>query len=167
MNHDRRDFLRFTASSAVFALSGSSLGAQQHNRPTFEELGRAAAAPVLQISSLTVPVKIASLELLQNGRTFLTRVRSTDGAEGLAVVNGSRLSETYPIFLNRVVPFVIGKDARDWEALLWELYRYKSNYKFQGLAFWAMVGFTAIIATTRGVGLWCVRGSASGGRALA
>jgi hypothetical protein len=29
-------------------------------------------------------------------------------------------------------PFVIGKDARDWEALLWELYRYNSNYKFQG-----------------------------------
>jgi L-alanine-DL-glutamate epimerase-like enolase superfamily enzyme len=139
MNYLRRDFLRFTASSTAFALSGSSLGAQPHNRPTFEELGRAAAAPVLQISSLNSPVKIASLELLRNGRTFLTRVRSTDGAEGLAVVNGSRLSETYPIFLNRVAPFVIGKDARDWEALLWELYRYKSNYKFQGLAFWVCV----------------------------
>ena len=139
MNPTRRDFLRFTASSAAFAVSGSSLPAQQHKRPTFEELDRAAAAPVLQISSLTSPVKIASLELLRNGRAFLTRVRSTDGAEGLAVVNGSRLSETYPIFLNRVVPFVVGKDARDWETLLWELYRYKSNYKFQGLAFWVCV----------------------------
>jgi L-alanine-DL-glutamate epimerase-like enolase superfamily enzyme len=139
MNRARRDFLRFAASSAAFALSDSSVGAQQHNRPTFDELDRAAAAPVLQISSLTSPLKIASLELLRNGRTFLTRVRSTDGAEGLAVVNGSRLSETYPIFLNRVAPFVIGKDARDWEALLWELYRYKSNYKFQGLAFWVCV----------------------------
>ncbi len=144
MTKSRRNFLRFTAATGICAATGSSVrardhDAQDHDRPAFEELDQAASAPILRIETLNSPVKIASLELLRNGRTYLTRVRSTDGAEGLAVVNGSRLSETYPIFLHRVVPFVIGKDARDWESLLWELYRYQSNYKFQGLAFWVCV----------------------------
>jgi L-alanine-DL-glutamate epimerase-like enolase superfamily enzyme len=30
----------------------------------------------------------------------------------------------------------VGKDARRWEEHLWELYRDRSNYKLQGLAFW-------------------------------
>ena len=70
---------------------------------------------------------------------FLVRVRSTDGAEGLIVPNADRLSDVYPIFLNHVAPFFVGKDARELESLLWELYRHDSNYKFQGLALWVCV----------------------------
>ena len=36
-------------------------------------------------------------------------------------------------------PFFVGKDARDLEPLLWDLYRRGSNYKLQGLAFWICV----------------------------
>jgi L-alanine-DL-glutamate epimerase-like enolase superfamily enzyme len=46
---------------------------------------------------------------------------------------------TYPVFLNRVAPFFIGKDARELEPLLWELYRHNDNYKYQGLALWVCV----------------------------
>jgi L-alanine-DL-glutamate epimerase-like enolase superfamily enzyme len=46
---------------------------------------------------------------------------------------------TYPIFLNRIAPFFAGKDARQLERLLWELYRYSDNYKYQGLALWICV----------------------------
>jgi L-alanine-DL-glutamate epimerase-like enolase superfamily enzyme len=46
---------------------------------------------------------------------------------------------TYPIFLNRVAPFFVGKDARQLEPLLWELYRHDDNYKYQGLALWVCV----------------------------
>jgi L-alanine-DL-glutamate epimerase-like enolase superfamily enzyme len=46
---------------------------------------------------------------------------------------------TYPIFLNRVAPFFVAKDARQLEPLLWELYRHDDNYKYQGLAFWVCV----------------------------
>jgi L-alanine-DL-glutamate epimerase-like enolase superfamily enzyme len=84
-------------------------------------------------------VRIASLELLRNGRTYLVRARSTDGGEGLIVPNADRLRDVYPVFLNRVAPFFKGKDARDLEPLLDELYRHDSNYKFQGLALWVCV----------------------------
>jgi L-alanine-DL-glutamate epimerase-like enolase superfamily enzyme len=36
-----------------------------------------------------------------------------------------------------VIPFFIGKDARDLENLLWELYRWQDNYKLYGLALWS------------------------------
>ena len=49
------------------------------------------------------------------------------------------LVHTYPIFLNRVAPFFVGKDARQLEPLLWELYRHDDNYKYQGLALWVCV----------------------------
>ena len=49
------------------------------------------------------------------------------------------LINTYPIFLNRVAPFFVGKDARRLEPLLWELYRHDDNYKYQGLALWVCV----------------------------
>ena len=39
----------------------------------------------------------------------------------------------------RVAPFFVGKDARELEPLLWELYRHGDNYKFQGLALWVCV----------------------------
>ncbi len=134
----RRDFLRCSATAGAMALA-PRLRANDRTQATFEALDRAAAAPVLQVESLTSPVVIKSMELLRNGRTFLVRVRSQDGAEGLSIPNASRLTDSYPIFLNRVAPFCVGKDARRWEEHLGELYRYKSNYKFQGLAFWVCV----------------------------
>jgi L-alanine-DL-glutamate epimerase-like enolase superfamily enzyme len=76
---------------------------------------------------------------MRNGRTYLVRARSTDGAEGLIVPNADRLRDVYPVFLNRVAPFFVGKDARELEPLLTELYRHDSNYKFQGLALWVCV----------------------------
>ena len=77
--------------------------------------------------------------MLRDGTKFLVRVRSGDGAESVTVPNNSRLLDVYPMFLKRVVPFFLGKDARDLESLLWEVYRDQSNYKFQGLAFWVCV----------------------------
>ena len=38
-----------------------------------------------------------------------------------------------------MAPFFVGKDARELEPLLWELYRHGDNYKFQGLALWVCV----------------------------
>ncbi|MGH9363478.1 MAG: mandelate racemase/muconate lactonizing enzyme family protein, partial [Thermoanaerobaculia bacterium] len=104
-----------------------------------EAIDRAASAPVLFLDALKSRVTIASLELLRNGKVFLVRARSTDGAEGLAVPNADRLIHTYPIFLDLVAPQFIGKDARDLESLIDQVYRWQSNYKLQGLAFWVCV----------------------------
>ena len=135
MNISRRDFLGCSATVGTLALT-STLQANDSAQATFAELDRVAAQPVLRVELLTSPVIIKSVELLRNGHTFLVRVRSLDGAEGLSIPNASRLMDAYPIFLNRVAPFCAGTDARRWEQNLWELYRHKSNYKFQGLAFW-------------------------------
>jgi L-alanine-DL-glutamate epimerase-like enolase superfamily enzyme len=110
--------------------------AAEQKKVTVEELDRAAGAPVLVVDGLDRPVKIAAMELLRNRRNFVVRVRTTDGAEGLSVPNAMHMVHTYPIFLNRVARFFVGKDARQLEPLLWELYRHDDNYKYQGLAFW-------------------------------
>lgn len=137
----RRTFLKSATGAGAVSLAGwgraSARVALTGEAPSREQIDAAAGQPVLQVDELKQPVTIESLELLRNGRTFLVRARSRDGAEGLAVANGARLSETYPIFLNRVAPFFVGKDARQLEELQWELYRFRSNYKLQGIALWA------------------------------
>src|SRR5262245_13162244 len=126
----RRRFLQAAAGTGIAAAHAPHAAAQQERRPTLEQLDRAAARRVLHLDALKSSVKIASLELLRTGRTFLVRARSTDGAEGLIVPNADRLGDVYPVFLRRVAPFFVGKDARELEALLPELYRHDSNYKF-------------------------------------
>src|SRR5688572_14400861 len=128
MRSTRRRFLQSVAGTSLVAAGARSAGAGQERHPTLEQLNRAAARRVLHLDALKSPVKIASLELLRNGRTYLVRARSTDGAEGLIVPNADRLREVYPVFLNRVAPFFVGKDARELETLLEELYRHDSNY---------------------------------------
>lgn len=82
------------------------------------------------------PVIIQSLELLRYGDNFICRVRTKDGAEGISVSNNMQMIALYPIFNRRLKPFFIGKDARDLETLLEEVYVYQSNYKLQSLALW-------------------------------
>ena len=50
--------------------------------------------------------------------------------------NAMHMIDIYPIFVNKVAPFFVGKDARQLEPMLWELYRHGDNYKYQGLALW-------------------------------
>jgi L-alanine-DL-glutamate epimerase-like enolase superfamily enzyme len=79
---------------------------------------------------------IETLELLRLGNSFLCRVRSKDGAEGISVSNNSQQISLAAIQVNRLQPFFIGKDARDLDNLLEEVYVYQSNYKLQSLALW-------------------------------
>ena len=101
-----------------------------------EELDRAAAAPVLKLDGISSPVVIDSIRLLKKGGDFLVHVRSKDGAEGVSFTDPPRANYLAPILQRLIIPFLIGKDARDLENLLWELYRWNSNYKMYGLAFW-------------------------------
>ena len=105
--------------------------------PSLRELDKAAAAPVLKPDRLKSPVIIESIRLLRKGDEYFVHVRSKDGAEGIAVTNPPRPDYLDRILNQLVIPFFIGKDARDLENLLWELYRWKSNYKLYGLALWS------------------------------
>ena len=136
----RRNFIGKTAGlGALAAVSPVSLSAQDR-RDVTSHLIDAAQQPVLDQTQFKEPVIIESIDLLRKGKQHYVRVRSKDGAEGISLDN-NRAQYLAPIFLQRVAPFFIGKDARLLEDHLWELYRWGSNYKLQGLAFWSPVAW--------------------------
>ena len=99
-------------------------------------LDEISSKPVLQKDQFRSPVIIETLELLRFKNNFLCRVRSKDGAMGVSVANNDQMKSLWPVFINRLQPFFIGKDARNLEALMEEVYVYQSNYKMQNLALW-------------------------------
>jgi L-alanine-DL-glutamate epimerase-like enolase superfamily enzyme len=137
MQTDRRSFLTGAAAGALARPASAAYARKPTAGPPPAELDRAAAAPVLRREGLSSPVIIDSIRLLKKGRDYFLHVRSKDGAEGISVPNSERPEYLDKIFKGLIAPFFIGKDARDLDNLLWELYRYKSNYKMYGLAFWS------------------------------
>ena len=103
-------------------------------RDRYEKLDQILKQPVFKKGLFSSPVIIETLELLRNGNSFLCRVRSKDGAEGVSVGHGWQLSSLYPIFTNRLQPFFINKDARDLDLLLEKVYIYSLNFRLSGLA---------------------------------
>lgn len=106
-----------------------------------------AAAPLLRAQKeeplfnlhgiLKSPVKIKSVELLKSGKNYFVRTTSTDGAVGIALTK--QVEDFIPILLRRVAPVFIGKDARDIESLVDEVYH--QNYKMAGQPFWCPVAY--------------------------
>jgi L-alanine-DL-glutamate epimerase-like enolase superfamily enzyme len=95
-------------------------------------------APVFPIRKhVANPVKIASIELLQAGKSFFLRTRSTDGVEGVVLTKD--MEDFIPILQRRVIPRFLGKDARDVESLVDDVYI--ANYKLSGQAFWCPVAY--------------------------
>src|SRR5438105_8795751 len=136
MRVTRRNFLTTTAGAGALTLLGPrrATGAVTSDKG----LEDAAAKSVLQLKGLKDPIVIESIELLRKGRSHFVRVRSKDGAEGISVDDG-RMDVLHPILNRLVIPYFIGKDARDLEEHLFQVYRYQSNYKLQGLALWTPV----------------------------
>ncbi|MCX6236748.1 MAG: mandelate racemase/muconate lactonizing enzyme family protein [Bacteroidia bacterium] len=142
MKTNRRNFI---ATSLVGGLAASIPSTTYASTKTdivrfgYAKLDEILKNPVLKRELFTTPVIIETLELLRFKENFLCRVRSKDGAEGISASNNSPMKSFYPVFVNRLQPFFIGKDARDLESLLEEVYVYQSNYKFQSLALWVPV----------------------------
>lgn len=135
MKFSRRNFLAASASVGAFSLVPAAFA---RTEVSSEALDKAAGNPVLQLKGINSPVIIDSIELLQKGKEHFVRVRSKDGAEGISVDDG-RMSILYPILNHLVIPYFIGKDARDLEEHLFGVYRHDCNYKLQGLALWCPV----------------------------
>lgn len=136
MKTNRRHFLETALiGSAAATLPGFSFqsGVIKERYAILDEI---IEKPVLKKEQFLKPVIIESLELLRLKNSFLCRVRSKDGAVGLSVANNEQMKSLYPVFVNRLKPFFIGKDARNLETLLGEVYVYQSNYKMQNLALW-------------------------------
>lgn len=142
----RRHFIQFAlwgSAAAGLSLAGCESASTLKNAQSdvkegtdYTQIDAAAARPVLHATGLKSAVIIESLELLRYENNFLCRVRSKAGAIGYAVANNAQMLSLYPIFINRLQSFFIGKDARQLEQLLEEVYVHKSNYKLQNLALW-------------------------------
>ena len=136
MKTDRRRFLASAlaggaaASLPASARAGAARG-DETVRAKYAKLDAVLKQPVLKRGLFTSPVIIETLELLRFGGSFICRVRSKDGAEGISVANNSQQVSLYPIQTNRLQPFFLGKDARNLEEPLEEVYVYQSNYKLQ------------------------------------
>ncbi len=136
MKTNRRKFLGNTVAAGALTMLPARRTTIAERTVPDSVLEQAAAHPVLQIDGLKDPVIIESIELLRKGRNHFVRVRSKDGAEGISVDDG-RMDVLHPILNRLIIPYFIGKDARDLEEHLFQAYRYQSNYKLLGLALWA------------------------------
>jgi L-alanine-DL-glutamate epimerase-like enolase superfamily enzyme len=126
---DRRQFVVSSLAGAASLLASHRLAAADQQEP---------AAGLHAVSS--TPLRIKSVELLRGGGAWFVRSITDDGAEGVAVCN-ERVEYLYPILLQRVAPFFVGKDARDLEQLVDGVYVHQSNYKLAGLPLWCCVGW--------------------------
>ncbi len=139
MKASRREFFKTTGTAALgsgLLMQGCSSGQIPDAGADYSELDRVAALPVLKREFFPDPVIIEKLELLRYGDNFLCRVVSKNGAVGISVANNAKMVSLWPIFVNHLQPFFPGKDARDLDHLLEEVYVYRSNYKLQNLALW-------------------------------
>lgn len=136
----RRDFMRLGTLAAGLAVTSRGMRAAGPADDALRaRIDKALASPVLRRELWPRPVRIASVDVLAAGDQFLVRVRSSDGATGIAVGHPDVLETTWPILTRKVAPFFVDKDARDLESLLEGVYLADSNYKWQGLPFWVPV----------------------------
>lgn len=124
---NRRHFLAGSAGAALLAYGADTdSSAPEYQKPVFN-----------LHKTVTSPVKIASIELLQAGKSYFVRTRSTDGAEGIIMTKD--MEDFIPILQRRVIPHFLGKDARDAETLVDDVYI--ANYKLSGQALWCPVAY--------------------------
>lgn len=131
MNTNRRRFI--TAAAGGIAALPSAAAPTPAIRARYEKLDAILKQPVLKKHLFKEPVIIDSVELLHAQGSYLCRVRSRDGAEGISVGH-STMNTLYPIFLRNVRPFFLGKDARELDLILEKVYIYGFNFRFNGLA---------------------------------
>jgi L-alanine-DL-glutamate epimerase-like enolase superfamily enzyme len=141
MKTNRRNFISKALTGGIAAasipFSSCSQGSGSTNLPNdFEsrnaKLEEIIRKPVLKKELFSSPVMIETLELLRYQNSFLCRVRSSDGVEGISVAHGD-MRTFYPVFLHRLQPFFIGKDARDLDLILDKILFFSLNFRLNGI----------------------------------
>ena len=142
MKTNRRKFISTAAAGGLgaAALSISGCGNERSADLTradielrYARLDEILKQPVLKKELFGSPVIIDTLELLRSGRSFLCRVRSKDGAEGISVGH-NELTTLWPIFLTKLQRFFIGQDARELDLILQRVFIYNFNFRYIGRA---------------------------------
>ena len=147
MKTNRRNFLisAALASGASTLTWGRSAQGARPARMDYATLDKVLRQPVLKRELFPDPVRIESVELLRDRNNFICRVRSKDGAEGVSIGHPFIARHSYPIFVNRLIPSFVGKDARDLDQLIFRVS--ETNVKSQGVPFcvqFAMLEFAVL-----------------------
>jgi len=139
MNLTRRDWLKLTGGATLAASLPRNLAAADAPAPReLQPLIREFEQPLFNLPGrFKAPIKIESVEMLQNGSDYFVRTRSTDGAVGLT--GTKQVADFLPIFSHLVAPHFIGRDARDLESLIDHVYR--ENYKLASLPLWCCIAY--------------------------
>ena len=147
MKNSRRSFIKMAGiaggSAAIlpFACTGKEKDISEGNDGYpwlgYEKLDNILQLPVLKKELFPLPVILEKVELLQDRDNFICRVRSADGAEGLSIGHPFISRNSYPMFLNILIPFFTGKDARDLDQLIFEVT--ETSVKNQGVPFCVQV----------------------------
>ncbi|MCH6233160.1 mandelate racemase/muconate lactonizing enzyme family protein [Cognataquiflexum rubidum] len=141
MNRGRRNFISKAMCGTLIAgaapiysghelMAGENLVDLNHKYQILDEI---LAKPVFRRELFPDPVIIESIGLLKYGQSFLCLVREKNGATGISVGH-SDLKNLYPIFLNKVQPFFIGKDARLLDDIIERVYIYNLNFRHNGIS---------------------------------
>jgi L-alanine-DL-glutamate epimerase-like enolase superfamily enzyme len=101
--------------------------------PRYAKLDDILKQPVLKKQFFPEPVIIETVELLRLDDRFLCRVRSRDGAEGISVAH-SGMRTLFPIFLQKLQPFFLGKDARELDLIMEKVFIYGFNFRRSGIS---------------------------------
>ena len=146
MYSTRRNFLKTGALAGIgIPLTGAANRKMSDStQERYKKLDTALEQPVLKRRLFPNSVIIQSCDLLHYEGNYMIRVRSTDGAEGFCVGHNYRMPHLYPIQLQLVNPFFIGKDARNLDQLVDDVTMFKNNYKYQGYTLWIPVATVEI-----------------------
>jgi len=128
---------RFISTGLTAGLATSLPAASCSSRPAktdYSKLDEILKQPVFKKQLFPSPVIIDTLELLRYRDSFLCRVRSKDGAEGISVGHSAQFRSQYPIFVNLLQPFFINKDARELDLILEKVLIYRLNFRLGGIA---------------------------------
>ena len=125
---------KFLLSASISTASFYASGICQERRNTHDPIGT--FEPFIQRGRLPHSVIIQSLELYKKGKNWFIRARSKDGTEGWAVGHPKKMSLSQNVFNKVIAPYMHGKDARDLDRLVDEVFLIGSNYKMQGQLFW-------------------------------
>ncbi|PSL04303.1 mandelate racemase/muconate lactonizing enzyme family protein [Cecembia rubra] len=141
MKNNRREFISKVVLGTIATGSSSMLSCRDFSNGildgeksmNYKILDEELQKPVFKRELFSEPVHIESISLLNYGDSFLCKVRSSEGAEGISVGH-SELKNLYPLFLRKVQPFFIGKDARDLDDIIERVYIYSLNFRYNGIS---------------------------------
>jgi L-alanine-DL-glutamate epimerase-like enolase superfamily enzyme len=142
MKTSRRKFIETTITGGLTAaalplsycgVEATSFGSIIDLKSRYAKLDEILKKPVLKKELFANPVIIETLELLRFENSFLCRVRSKDGAEGISVGHND-LSTLLPIFLKKLQPYFLDQDARELDLILEKIYIYNFNFRYNGIS---------------------------------